>query len=138
MTWWLLQAQAAAAEQFKRPENISSVCLVCKLLILLYQCGSQSFDFQGASEPAAASISSIDDVDEDVDDSGVEESDVKLVMDQAQVFHWLDLPLSLENLFWSCHLLMIMLLCTRDSLISAPGFSRQGNQSAEVQQKRSC
>ncbi len=40
---------------------------------------------QGASEPAAASISSIDDVDEEVDDSGVEESDVKLVMDQAQV-----------------------------------------------------
>ena len=41
--------------------------------------------FQGSSEPAAASISSIDDVDEEVDDSGVEESDVKLVMDQAQV-----------------------------------------------------
>eukprot|EP00292_Cryptomonas_paramecium_P022570 CAMPEP_0113694212 /NCGR_PEP_ID=MMETSP0038_2-20120614/20136_1 /TAXON_ID=2898 /ORGANISM="Cryptomonas paramecium" /LENGTH=196 /DNA_ID=CAMNT_0000616453 /DNA_START=82 /DNA_END=672 /DNA_ORIENTATION=- /assembly_acc=CAM_ASM_000170 len=57
------QAQAAAAEQFKRPENLA----------------------MGSSEPAAAAVSSIDEGDEDVDDSGVEENDVKLVMDQAQV-----------------------------------------------------
>jgi nascent polypeptide-associated complex subunit alpha len=81
------QAQAAAAEQFKRPENISSVrkpeSMIMDAHILIRVLGSQ-----GASEPAAASISSIDDVDEEVDDSGVEESDVKLVMDQAQVLSY--------------------------------------------------
>jgi len=54
------QAQAAAAEQFKKPD-MSAV----------------------SSEPAAA-VAAIAD-DGDVDESGVEESDIKLVMDQAQV-----------------------------------------------------
>ena len=56
------QAQAAAAEQFKKPD-ISAA----------------------SNEPAAASAAIADDDGEDVDESGVEESDVKLVMDQAQV-----------------------------------------------------
>jgi nascent polypeptide-associated complex subunit alpha len=55
------QAQAAAAEQFKKPD-MSAV----------------------SSEPAAA-VAAIADDDGDVDESGVEESDIKLVMDQAQV-----------------------------------------------------
>eukprot|EP00281_Chroomonas_sp_CCMP1168_P024751 CAMPEP_0206238064 /NCGR_PEP_ID=MMETSP0047_2-20121206/14612_1 /ASSEMBLY_ACC=CAM_ASM_000192 /TAXON_ID=195065 /ORGANISM="Chroomonas mesostigmatica_cf, Strain CCMP1168" /LENGTH=192 /DNA_ID=CAMNT_0053662567 /DNA_START=11 /DNA_END=589 /DNA_ORIENTATION=+ len=57
------QAQAAAAEQFKRPENPA----------------------QAAATPAAAAISSVEEDDGEVDESGVEEGDVKLVMDQAQV-----------------------------------------------------
>ena len=56
------QAQAAAAEQFKKPD-MSAV----------------------SSEPAAASAAITEDDGEDVDESGVEESDIKLVMDQAQV-----------------------------------------------------
>lgn len=36
-------------------------------------------------EPAAASAAITEDDGEDVDESGVEESDIKLVMDQAQV-----------------------------------------------------
>jgi nascent polypeptide-associated complex subunit alpha len=56
------QAQAAAAEQFKKPD-MSAV----------------------SSEPAAAVAAIADDDGDDVDESGVEESDIKLVMDQAQV-----------------------------------------------------
>mmetsp|Transcript_54122 Transcript_54122/g.110427 ORF Transcript_54122/g.110427 Transcript_54122/m.110427 type:complete len:196 (+) Transcript_54122:39-626(+) len=57
------QAQAAAAEQFKRPETLTP----------------------GPAETPAASISQVDDESEEVDESGVEENDIKLVMDQAQV-----------------------------------------------------
>jgi len=57
------QAQAAAAEQFKKPD-MSSV----------------------SDAPAATASAAIaDDDGDDVDEAGVEESDIKLVMDQAQV-----------------------------------------------------
>merc|ERR1711865_645481 len=57
------QAQSAAAEQFRAPE-------VTKV----------------SDAPAAASVSAIADDDGDEgDEAGVEESDIKLVMDQAQV-----------------------------------------------------
>ncbi|EKX47428.1 hypothetical protein GUITHDRAFT_162722, partial [Guillardia theta CCMP2712] len=56
------QAQAAAAEQFKKP------------------------DIAVANDELSKAANASDDADdEEVDDSGVEESDVKLVMDQAQV-----------------------------------------------------
>mmetsp|Transcript_37769 Transcript_37769/g.27476 ORF Transcript_37769/g.27476 Transcript_37769/m.27476 type:complete len:197 (+) Transcript_37769:2-592(+) len=57
------QAQAAAAEQFKRPDTLQP----------------------GPAETPAATVSAIEDDGEDVDESGVEENDIKLVMDQAQV-----------------------------------------------------
>jgi nascent polypeptide-associated complex subunit alpha len=58
------QAQAAAAEQFKRPEGMP----------------------EGMAANMPASIQAVDEGDDgEVDESGVEESDIKLVMDQAQV-----------------------------------------------------
>merc|ERR1712100_6489 len=56
------QAQAAAAEQFKKPDM-------------------SELSAASAAMPAAIA----DDDGDDVDESGVEESDIKLVMDQAQV-----------------------------------------------------
>jgi len=58
------QAQAAAAEQFKRPEGMP----------------------EGMAANMPAAIQAVDEGDDgEVDESGVEESDIKLVMDQAQV-----------------------------------------------------
>jgi nascent polypeptide-associated complex subunit alpha len=73
------QAQAAAAEQFKRPDTLQP----------------------GPAETPAASVAAIEDEGEDVDESGVEEADVKLVMDQVgernhQIQRW--------HLHDACHL----------------------------------
>mmetsp|Transcript_37866 Transcript_37866/g.59090 ORF Transcript_37866/g.59090 Transcript_37866/m.59090 type:complete len:195 (+) Transcript_37866:32-616(+) len=57
------QAQQAAAEQFKQPNP----------------------NLAGPAEIPAASIATVDEGDEDVDDTGVDNNDIKLVMDQAQV-----------------------------------------------------
>lgn len=81
------QAQAAAAEQFKRPDTLQPGPVTSALCQC--PCSAKSDTDRGCrqAETPAATVSAIEDDGEDVDESGVEENDIKLVMDQVSLLN---------------------------------------------------